>query len=89
MPFNIFEFIPQHAYDDQCHEGNTDFEMLSELVANVERVFHSSNNNWFEIVSSVPELQCASFEIIQHVVNCINSSEVIVNSERTLLQVSF
>ena len=54
-------------------DGSTDFEMLYELVEKVERVFHSSNYNWFEIVSSVPELQRVSFKIIQRVANCINS----------------
>lgn len=29
--------------DNECREGSTDFEMLSELVEKVERVFHSSN----------------------------------------------
>ena len=75
--------------DNECRDGSTDFEILSELVEKVESIFHSSNYNWFEIVSSVPELQCVSFEIIQHVANCIHSSEVIGNSERTQLQVSF
>ena len=77
---NPFNFSAKEAH---CNSGT----LLT--ISNHAVVIAAIPTAWFEIVSSVPELQCASFEIIQHVANCINSSEVIGNSERTQLQVSF